>query len=172
MGLDNIPHKYPCKAQGTAVLEPRTNEETGEALLDDDGQPWMTINCQATQEAGGCPYQNALSKSGITEGRVYGMFGTDCWYRGKYGNAILAEATDHDLMGDEFSFYGDNTDGSYKSPQSCIELAEFIKTATESYTAGDWESDTEKVEVVAGLRYAEWYLRWAADECDGLECWY
>lgn len=173
MGLDNMPYKYPCKTQGTAILEPRISRETGEALLDDDGQPMMTIKCEETQAAGGCPYQNAFAKSGITEGRVYGMFGTDCWYRGKYGNAILSEASTNNIMGDVFTFYGDNEDGSYKSAESCIQLADFIKIVTDSYTDKDFSQDAEeKTEIVNGLRYAEWYLRWAAEECDGLECWY
>jgi len=177
MGLDNMPHEYPCKTQGTAIMEQRVSQKTGEALLDEDGQPMMTIKCEETQEAGGCPYQNAFAKSGITEGRVYGMFGTDCWYRGKYGNAILAEAS-HNSMDDEFTFYGDNDDASHKSAESCTQLADFIKVVTASYENEDIAADADKefaedkADVLNGLRYAEWYLRWAAAECGGLDCWY
>lgn len=141
MGLDNYPSQYPCKKQGTVVLS-------------DDG----LIDCQATQACGGCPWKNADKPD---DGRVLGMFGTDCWYRGKYGNALLSEMG---LDDDDLNFYGDNEDGTEKSPESCVALADVIGEAL--------VSDRFTKEVEQGLRYAEWYLRWAAEECDGLECWY
>ena len=42
MGLDNIPHNYPCKSNGTAVMEPRLNHE-GKPILNDDGTPMMVL---------------------------------------------------------------------------------------------------------------------------------
>jgi hypothetical protein len=39
MGLDNIPRRYPCDREGTAVK---------------DGD---SIDCAATIEAGGCPWK-------------------------------------------------------------------------------------------------------------------
>lgn len=155
MGLDNIPKNYPCKTQGTAVLD---DEER--------------IDCVATQACGGCPWKNDLEKSGISSGAVYGMFGTDCWYRGKYGNYLLEEVTDADPMGDNLDFYGDNEDGTEKSPASCVAVADLIGTILADYTPDEIEVDEEKKETVDGLRYAEWYLRWAAEQCGGLVCWY
>lgn len=168
MGLDNIPHSYPCKAQGTAVLEQRTNKETGEGLLDDDGQPWMTINCEATQEAGGCPYKNSYSKSGLEGGAVYGMFGTDCWYRGKYGNFLLHDAGLYDET-EGLSFYGALGDSSHKSPHECVVLADAISNFLDDEP--DWKASQGDANA-SDLMYAEWYLRWAAEECGGLDCWY
>lgn len=152
MGLDNIPKNYPCKALGTAVL-------------DSDER----IDCKATQSCGGCPWKNANPPE---DGRVLGMFGTDCWYRGKYGNYLLEETTAASSMGDDLSFYGDNEDGTEKSPASCVAVADLIATVLVDYTAEEIAEDQEKKETVDGLRYAEWYLRWAAEKCDGLVCWY
>lgn len=137
MGLDNIPGKLPCRTNGTAILN-------------DDRQ----VICHKTQEAGGCPWQNANPPQ---EGRVLGIFGADCWYRGKYGQYLLGEA------GIEGSFYGDNEDETYKSPESCLALADSI---------GESLADIRDDEVRIGLAYAEWYLRWAAENADGLDCWY
>lgn len=137
MGLDNYPETLPCKDRGTAVFN-------------DDGG----VDCQLTQEAGGCPWLNANPPQ---EGRVIGIFGTDCWYRGKYGNYLLEEA------GIDGSFYGDNDEETYKSPDSCLELADMIR---------EHLADVRDDEVRAGLAYAEWYLRWAGENTGGLNCWY
>lgn len=160
MGLDNLPHNYPCSARGTAVMVPSL-DRYGNQRTDEDGTPHLSISCSETQDAGGCPWMNA---SPPEEGRVIGIFGTDCWYRGKHGNAALHEAgLVDDYTADSDTFYGDNEDGTYKSPQSCIALADTIRQAPLSDLPGDLRDD---------LLYAEWYLRWAADQCGGLVCWY
>ena len=143
MGLDNLPNSYPCKERGTAVL------------VDE------RIDCRATQQAGGCPWQNANPP---VEGRVLGMLGTDCWYRGKWGNALLEKHSINDPMGENFSFFGDNEDGTIKTVASCISLADFIKT--------DVLPTVDELDDRNDLIYAEWYLRWSAENCDGLVCWY
>lgn len=137
MGLDNFPQTYPCKNKGTAVL-------------DKDGK----IDCDLTQKSGGCPWLDAKPPQ---EGRVYGIFGTDCWYRGKWGNLRLDEA------GIEGSFYGDNDDETHKSPESCLALADII---------GEHLADIRDSEARDDLTYAEWYLRWAGENAEGLSCWY
>lgn len=159
MGLDNFPHKYPCKTQGTAVMVQRTSRD-GDLLTEEDGSPSMSISCEATQACGGCPYRNAYEKSGLAGGAVYGMFGTDCWYRGKWGNYLLSQVGIDD---DDTNFYGDQEDGTYKSPESCLTLADII---------GEELSSVNDQEVLEGLKYAEWYLRWVAEECDGMDAWY
>ena len=140
MGLDNIPRTYACVAHETAIKD------------DED-----RIDCQATQEAGGCPWKKAPNRP--EKGAVLGMFGTDCWYRGKYGQYLLDE---HGISTDP-GFYGDNDDGSQKSVESCLELADEIDAALPNIPEGE---DRE------GLIYASWYLRWAAAECGGLDAWY
>ena len=162
MGLDNIPYKYPCQTQGTAVMVARKDRE-GNPLTNEDGSPSLSIGCQETQACGGCPYKNAYDKSGLTGGAVYGIMGTDCWYRGKWGNHLL-QVAGHYSDSDSDTFYGDNEDGTYKSPESCVALADTIDDLL-----AEEDFDTETTE---GLRYAEWYLRWAAEECEGLTCWY
>lgn len=169
MGLDNFPNKYPCKAQGTAVMVQRTNHE-GVLLTEEDGSPSMAVDCQASQACGGCPYKNAFDKSGLAGGAVYGMFGTDCWYRGKYGNYLLS-ASGYDT--DERNFYGDDEEGTLKSAESCKNLADFIKSIIDEdadENGAIYDDDNENL--VPQLKYAEWYLRWASEECDGLGAWY
>jgi hypothetical protein len=61
------------------------------------------------------------------------------------------------------TFYGDMEDGTEKTPKSCVATADAIADAIGSV------NDPEGVQ---DLKYAEWYLRWAAKECDGLICWY
>lgn len=137
----------------------RKNHE-GTLITNDDGTPSMSISCEETQACGGCPYKNAYDKSGLAGGAVYGMLGTDCWYRGKYGNWLLSEVG---FDADDINFYGDNDDATYKSPESCLHLADII---------GEELSSVNDNEVLEGLKYAEWYLRWVAEECDGMDAWY
>lgn len=169
MGLDNFPNKYPCKSQGTAVLTERRNQNDEVVIDPDTNEPMTVIDCDATQACGGCPYRNDYEKSGLGDsGRVYGIFGTECWYRGKYGNYLLDELG----IGDENNFYGDNEDGTYKSPDSCLNLADEIEEAVYEYCDGDGRIMREGTDIVPELQYAEWYLRWAAKNCDGLAAWY
>jgi len=164
MGLDNIPHNYPCKTRGTAVKVPRLNNEN-QPILEEDGSVMTRIDCQATQACGGCPYTTELAKQDQSSigNPTYGMFGTDCWYRGKWGNHLL------EVLGEEeFSFYGDNEDGTEKSPASCLSVAQFIDDALSE--GGVIRGDGE--DISSDLRYASWYLKWAAEYADGLTCWY
>lgn len=167
MGLDNIPYQYPCRTQGTAVLITRKDQD-GNTILDDDGSVLQMCDCQATQSAGGCPYLIALNRDlGDADGRVTGMFGTDCWYRGKWGNHLLQELGIYDEP--HISFYGDNDDGSVKSAESCRKLADAL--------TDEWKRRETKVvindeDVSKEIQYAAWWARWAADECDGSRCWY
>jgi len=162
MGLDNIPRNYPCRTQGTAVLEMRTDTD-GNPLLDDDGTQMSRIDCGATAACGGCTWKNDYEASGLNGGSVTGMFGTDCWYRGKYGNWLL------DKLGyssEDYSFYGDNEDGSDKSASSCQTLSEVI---VEALDEDQHELDAEGVK---DALYAAWWLNWVAEKADGSVCWY
>lgn len=162
MGLDNIPNEYGCKAKGTAVLDPRT-DENGDPVLDEYGNPDMIINCQATQEAGGCPWHKVF---GERNGQVLGMLGTDCWYRGKYGVALL------DAFGlDGHVLYGDET--LTVTADECHALADDMVTA---FTKDDGERETEIIwrdeNVADDWWYLADYLRWSAIVCGGLHAWY
>ena len=169
MGLDNIPKQYPCKTQGTVVMTPRLNKD-GVALTEDDGSTMMVIDCQATQACGGCPYVNELNKQDkeALGNPVYGMFGTDCWYRGKYGNYLM-EAIGYD---ESFDFYGDNEDGTEKSKASCLSVAQVIDEALDECDEEDGVYRMGGEDITADLKYASWYLKWAAEHADGLICWY
>jgi len=166
MGLDNIPHNYPCKTRGTAVKVPRLNNEN-QPILEEDGSVMTRIDCQATQACGGCPYTTELAKQDQTSigNPVYGMFGTDCWYRGKWGNHLLAASG---ISEESNSFYGDNEDGTEKSAESCIQLADMIDEILYEGEALIIQGEDARPD----LRYASWYLRWAAEYADGLTCWY
>ena len=69
---------------------------------------------------------------------------------------------------EEFSFYGDNEDGTEKSPASCLSVAQFIDDTLSE--GGVIRGDGE--DISSDLRYASWYLKWAAEYADGLTCWY
>lgn len=166
MGLDNIPHQYPCRTLGSAVLSDRLDKD-GNTVLDElTGIPMKQIDCDATISAGGCPYTIAKEKAGIDKGAVYGIFGTPCWYRGKYGNYLLDKL---DIYDSTDSFYGDHVDGTYKSPESCRFLADAIE---EAMTEKNGSLIVDGEDLTDDVRYATWYLRWAADCTDGLSCWY
>lgn len=166
MGLDNIPQKYPCKKQETATYVTRKDAD-GNFLLNEDGSVMTSIDCEATQENGGCPYTKDYVKSGLAGGSVIGMFGTDCWYRGKYGNYLLEElGIYNEPLG--LSFYGALGDGAHKSPGECNLLADAMEVSVKNYQGSDENRD----EVKESITYAIWYLRWAALNTEGLDCWY
>ena len=165
MGLDNIPHRYACERLGTAV-KVNINDREGNPILDDaTSLPKKRIDCKATQGDGGCPYEISFGKSGLPNGSVTGMLGTDCWYRGKYGNWLI-EALD--MNEEDYSFYGDNEDGTYKSPQSCTALADAMEKRMQEH--GTVTMDDEVIDTQ--VQYAIWWLRWVANECSGSDAWY
>lgn len=146
MGLDNYPHTYPCRNQGTA-------------LVDEDGG----LDCPATIEAGGCPWHNNPDRP--DNGRVYGMFGTPCWYRGKHGNWLIGQLG---LTGPEDDFYG--TDDDHRPPDACRSLADRMETQLNTIRAGVLEDDgTDRTDEA---RYAIWWLRWTADTGNGFDAWW
>jgi hypothetical protein len=151
MGLDNIPHVYPCRKNNTAVFV--THEDGSES-----------IDCEATQAKNGCPYVEHFGNVTEEITPTYGIFGVACWYRGKWGNAILRELSEDDTI----TFYGDNDDESYKSPSDCIRTAEHIETLYE----GTDHVYCYDQNVVPDLRYAAMWLRWVAEHADGSTCWY
>jgi hypothetical protein len=166
MGLDNLPAKLPCVTQKTAIYV--------------DGDPEGVVDCAETAEACGCPFN--VAKGRPETGAVHGIFGSPCWYRGKYGNSLLEKVLG--IAYDEsegMSFYGSNADGTYKSAAECLDLAETIEDAIAGI---EWVDDPSKfdyietgVEAVSvthknECEYAAWWLRWVAENADGSYCWY
>lgn len=162
MGLDNIPHTYPCKTQGTAVIVKMIDRQTGGPYTDEDGNTVDQIDCDETMACGGCPWRNAL---GGRPGAVYGILGTACWYRGKYGFAML------DALGiDGEVLYGD-ADGRI-SPDKARALASemFDAQSNDEWTRNDrimWEDEN----VAAEYWYLHDWLLWTAMECEGFDAW-
>ncbi len=179
MGLDNFPHEYPCKRQGTAVIEKRTHTWTDDEgkVQSEDSYP---IDCEATADAGGCPFLNADPPA---EGAVLGMLGTHCWYRGKYGNwllrALSSNTTDIDAVDDlltdygDDNFYGTDADGLHRPAGACLSLADQMESALDERDGKlVFINDGEEDDRTADAKYAIWYLRWVAKECDGMGAWY
>ena len=166
MGLDNMPHAYPCQTQGTAVMERMTLS---------DGSTGERIDCVETVAADGCPFTNAEPPPG----QVTGMLGTYCWYRGKYGNALIRALSGLDM--DDYSgdtdndnFYGTDEDGLYRPPAACLSLADQMESALDEkggiLMATDGGGSQE--DVTDEAKFAIWYLRWVANECEGMDAWY
>lgn len=168
MGLDNIPHKYPCKTQGIASLT-------------EDGR----IDCDQTQANGNCPWQNQYEKAVLLkEARpTYGMLGTGCWYRGKYGNALLRllEHGNFDGYYDDtkYSFYGEgideNTEGM--SIDYCLDMHNYMSANTEAFAhkAKEYsqkEDGGDEKDLINDWLYATWWLKFAAEHCEGSSIWY
>jgi hypothetical protein len=166
MGLDNMPHEYPCISGDTAVMETITMR---------DGSTDERIDCAATIKAGGCPFTNANPPE---KGRVMGMLGTHCWYRGKYGNwlinALTGQTDDIDAIdsygtdGDD-SFYGTDADGLYRPAEACKSLADQMASALDERGGRLVFGDDDRTD---DAKYAIWYLRWVANECEGMDAWY
>jgi|TARA_B110001454_G_scaffold213789_1_gene232545 hypothetical protein len=176
MGLDNMPHDYPCKTQGTALMERITLH---------DGSTDERIDCNSTIEAGGCPYTNANPPGG----QVVGMMGTHCWYRGKYGNflinALNSDSTNiHDIdsyiTDGDSTFYGTDPDGTYRPAQECLDLAHEMETSLlkrggklSFINATDYKNgEPTEDDLTDEVEFAIWYLRWVAKECNGMDAWY
>lgn len=167
MGLDNIPNVYPCQKKGGVIL-------------DKDGR----IDCDKTLNAGNCPWKQEyesnvmVSKSKPT----YGMLGTHCWYRGKYGNALirLFEYGEFDPYGDTtYSFYGEGfvTGEEGMSPGYCIEMSKWMAENTENfaekahaYAASN--SDCDPKQLIADWIYASWWLSFVSENANGSKIWY
>lgn len=162
MGLDNIPYNYPCKVGGTAVMVNMKNRETGEDYIDEEGNTVPQIDCKATQECGGCTWKQDL---GNLEGAVKGIFGTDCWYRGKYGAYLLSitEVDDTPLWGD--------VDG-HVSASECHGMADEMEERLAGSQAVVSIRDGETEDVTTEYVYFAKWLRWVADKCGGSTAWF
>jgi len=148
MGLDNIPREYACKKIGSAVL-------------DEEGR----IDCAKTQEQNLCPWKSQLEISGIEQRVVLGMFGTDCWYRGKYAEALVSDFDPpYSFYGKELSMDDSGNVDEGLEPDDCLEFADWVdELADEKSDDLDFSTD---------VRYIAWWLRFVANNCDGFTVWY
>lgn len=160
MGLDNIPRNYACEKQGTAIRV-FMNKVGEEVVSEFEGEG--SISCERTQAAKGCPWQNDSTRP--VDGAVTGMFGTNCWYRGKWGNRLLEALVDETPPVD---FYGDGETGL--SPDQCDRLADYMNDALDSY--GDKKVILNAEDITFDIQYAIWWLRWVAENCDGSDVWF
>ena len=129
-----------------------------------DGSTDERIDCEATIKVGGCPFTNANPPE---KGRVMGMMGTHCWYRGKYGNWLV------DGLGippeSDDNFYGTDEDGLHRPPKECKELADQMESDL-AERGGTLEFKGE--DATDEVKFAIWYLRWTAAECEGMDAWF
>ncbi len=169
MGLDNIPNTYACQSKGTAVVVPKL-DDNGEQIFDEFGLPETWLSCEATMEAGGCPWKTVL---GHRKGQVLGLIGTPCWYRGKYGYWLL-EKLDMALYGETLYGEGEEVGAGYISENDLHSIADAI---TESYTEEDGVTRLTEI-IIDGENLADdiWYLadwcRFTALYCNGAQSWY
>jgi hypothetical protein len=108
------------------------------------------------------------------------MFGTDCWYRGKYGNYMLADLKkynsdfDNDMPSD---FYGNSDDGI--DSDTCLEMSDVMFQYAESWshTVNKMVKNGElpeqnKESYIRDWIYAAWWLKFVGKNGDGSAIWY
>jgi len=177
MGLDNFPATYPCVSAGTAVTEQVHDRQQ--------------IDCNATMSAGGCPWKNANPPGGV----MVGMMGTYCWLRGAVYAHLIEQVLDMDVN----ELWGDLTPGQcrelaedveqrYRHPQAAAAITAYadaqfaedqvIREAYVEKTGTPFPventhgtSEALAVSVRKKIEYFVWYLRWVADEGDGMGAW-
>jgi hypothetical protein len=162
MGLDNIPKKYPC---------------VDVAVKDNDGR----IDCIETQACGKCTWKNEYESNPMVKDSVptLGIMGTDCWYRGKYGNRLISMLDGVNDMWHEsslgISFYGKgfaNGDEGISSDE-CFHIANVMKDNTEKFAfqAKQLHPDDYE-EYIKDWMYATWWLDFVGEFCEGSAVWY
>lgn len=165
MGLDNIPKTYACKNRGTAVMV-KVLDKNDEPVMNSFGEPQVRIDCGATQEAGACPWKNTL---GDRDGRVLGMFGVPCWYRGKYGSYLLEQLG---MEGYANDLFGEDEQGTITEDT----LNSIYEALKERFTNDN--GIRAKEIMIDGENCADdvWYLadwcRFTAEYSDGAIAWY
>lgn len=162
MGLDNIPKEYPCVQAGIAIMTP----------ADDDGN--QHIDCNATREAGQCPHAIHFNDQ---PGIALGIFGTPCWYRGKYGNALLMTAATPDDQ-PPTDFYGDD---DTVTPELSQALADWMRARAEKFMKGleaeiadqsAAEAKETRARAYEDFKYAADWLEWSGKNCGGSVAWW
>ena len=161
MGLDNIPREYPCAAKATRDSDNR-------------------IDCVKTQEENNCPWKNEKESNPMVKhiDKTVGIFGTDCWYRGKYGNFLLDILNDkvdqHEMH--EYHFYGENDDGL--DTDYCFDMAKWMRDNTEQFAFNakkyiETNQPNENVkDYINDWTYAIWWLEFVGKTSNGSAVWW
>mgnify|MGYP006290849635 CR=1 FL=1 len=151
MGLDNIPKIYACKKLGTAIL-------------DEDGR----IDCKKTQDENLCPWKSQLETSGIKQRVVLGVFGAECWYRGKYAQSLISEYDNspYDFYGEAIGMDDNGNPEEGLTSSQCMSLSDWMNDIYGDY--GD-EFDSELAD---DWNYISWWLSFVSKNCDGFISWY
>jgi hypothetical protein len=161
MGLDNIPREYPCALK---------------AARDEHNR----IDCVETQEQGNCPWKNKKESDPMVNhiSRTVGIFGTDCWYRGKYGNFLLDIL--HDKVDQfenyEYDFYGEGDDGL--DTDYCFDMAKWMRDNTEKFAfnakkyTGENQSNENVKDYINDWTYAIWWLEFVGETSNGSAVWW
>lgn len=162
MGLDNIPKIYPCQKAGTAVMSSR---EDGSSFVD----------CDSTIDCGGCIYKIQTETDPLVKDTVavYGMFGTPCWYRGKYGNSLLHLAKTNGFS-PPLDFFGTGEQFSEDEGldvDECITLSKWMADHTEKF-AYIVETNGYDPRTLMDWVYASWWLKFVAKYAEGSSVWY
>lgn len=167
IGLDNIPASYPCVLEGSALTKdsrPYRESETDES---------MKIDCIQTQAANGCPWARDAPK----QGQAVGMFGTDCWYRGKVGMWMINQLTEAGYSPPEASFYGDDESEPNLRPEDCAILHKWMVQHGEAWAElarvnagrGDWGEFEDSLHLYT---YATWWIGWVGRKAGGANAWW
>jgi hypothetical protein len=161
MGLDNIPREYPCAAKATRDSDNR-------------------IDCAKTQEENNCPWKNEKESNPMVNNidKVASMFGTDCWYRGKYGNFLLDIL--HDKVDQfenyEYTFYGEDDDGL--DTDYCFDMAKWMRDNTEKFAFNakkyteENQSNGNVKDYIDDWAYAIWWLEFVGKTSNGSAVWW
>jgi len=162
MGLDNIPREYPCALK---------------AARDEDNR----IDCVKTQEQNNCTWKNEKESNLMVKhiSRTTGMFGTDCWYRGKYGNFLLdiLEGNVGQFETHEYTFYGEGDDGL--DIDYCNNMAKWMRDNTEKfafnakkYVEGNEDQNDLLISYINDWAYAIWWLEFVGKTSNGSAVWW
>jgi hypothetical protein len=171
MGLDNIPKEYPCALK---------------AARDKDNR----IDCAQTQNENNCTWKNEKESNPMVNhiSGATSMFGTDCWYRGKYGNFLINILNDtEETETSEYHFYGKDGDGL--DPDNCFDMAKWMRDNTEKFAFNAKEyvkndtriqiqlSDEESkpdplIEYINDWVYAIWWLEFVGKTSNGSAVWW
>jgi hypothetical protein len=161
MGLDNIPTDYACVRAGTEVLRAGTD----------------IIDCNATAAVDGCPWLLKLTRD-KPGNPITGMLGAPCWYRGKVGTSQLAVLNNAGFaLPTELAngFYGDAAATPSLTVEHCTQLADWMANHAEAFAAETLvrvSEDQDLRDELETYRYAVWWLRFVAAECNGANSWY
>lgn len=171
MGLDNMPKEYPCALK---------------AARDKDNR----IDCVQTQNENNCTWKSKKESNPMVNhlSGATSMFGTDCWYRGKYGNFLIGILNGNEDYDDsEYNFYGQSEDGLDK--YNCFSMAKWMRDNTEKFAfkakeyvkndkriqiqLSDEESKPDPlIEYINDWVYAIWWLEFVGETSNGSAVWW